>query len=554
EVTDAAGLFSGADGGPGRKEGMEEGGPEVGGPELSLAEVRDLLDHRLQGRPTRANFRTGDLTVCTLVPMRSVPHRVVALLGLDDGAFPRHPETDGDDLLLAWPRVGDRDARSEDRQLLLDALLAATEHLIVTYSGRDERTNRVRPPAVPVAELLDAVDATVRLAGGGPARDQVVVEHPLQPFDRRNFTPGDLSGPEPWSYDRVQLAGSRAAAGQAPAGPWLPGPLPPLDEPVLQLDQVVSFVEHPVRAFLRRRLGLYVSDGTDQVEDELPIDLDALEKWGVGDRLLRACLTGTDPERAAAAERARGLLPPGRLADDVMFDIQAEVERLTAAITSIGFRPGPADSLDIHLDLPEDRSFIGTVANRRGGIILVCTYSRLAPKHRLGAWVRFLAVSAARPELDASVITVGRGRGHQPPQVSLLAPMAATPAERRRRALDELAVVLDLYQRGLRSPLPMACQTSAAWAEARHLGKDEDDAYRAAEAEWNDGNFPGEMSDAEHRYVWGQGYPLAGLIDEPPAAGEEGPGWPASEHRRFARLAGRLWYPLLAHEKIGPVP
>ncbi len=545
EVTEAAGPFSSSGDGP--------PAPDIG-PELSLAEVRDLLDRRLQGRPTRANFRTGDLTVCTLVPMRSVPHRVVALLGLDDGAFPRHPETDGDDLLLASPQVGDRDARSEDRQLLLDALLAATEHLVVTYSGRDERTNRVRPPAVPVAELLDAVDATVRLTDGNPARKQIVVNHPLQPFDPRNFTPGALSSAESWSYDRVQLAGSRATVHQASPGPWLSCPLAPLDEPVLQLDHLVSFAEHPVRAFLRRRLGLYLSGRTDQIEDELPIDLDALERWGVGDRLLRARLAGTAPERAAAAERARGLLPPGRLADDVMADIHAEVERLAAAIASLGFEPGPADSLDIHLDLPGERGLIGTVANRRGGIILVCTYSRLAAKHRLGAWVRFLAVSAARAELDASVITVGRGRGHQPPQVSLLAPMAATPDERRQRALDELAVIIDLYQRGMQSPLPMACETSAAWAEARHLGKDDEDACRAAEEKWNDGPFAGEMSDPEHGYVWGPGYALAGLMAEPPARGEDGPEWPASESGRFARLAGRLWYPILAHEKIGSVP
>ena len=66
---------------------------------LDLSEARSLLSERLKGRPTRANFRTGDLTVCTLVPMRSVPHRVVCLLGLDDGVFPRHTERDGDDLL-----------------------------------------------------------------------------------------------------------------------------------------------------------------------------------------------------------------------------------------------------------------------------------------------------------------------------------------------------------------------------------------------------------------------------------------------------------------------
>ena len=128
----------------------ESGGGESGGggagPQLTLPEIRALLADRLRGRPTRANFRTGHLTMCTLVPMRSVPHRVVCLLGLDDGVFPRKIDVDDDDLVAADARVGDRDPRSEDRQLLLDALLAAESHLIITYSGRDERTNAERPP------------------------------------------------------------------------------------------------------------------------------------------------------------------------------------------------------------------------------------------------------------------------------------------------------------------------------------------------------------------------------------------------------------------------
>ena len=116
----------------------------------------------LRGRPTRANFRTGSLTMCTLVPMRSVPHRVVCLIGLDDGAFPRQPAVDGDNILLRDPMTGERDERSEDRQLLLDAVLAARERLVITYSGADERTNAPRPPAVPVGELLDTLEAAYR--------------------------------------------------------------------------------------------------------------------------------------------------------------------------------------------------------------------------------------------------------------------------------------------------------------------------------------------------------------------------------------------------------
>ena len=317
-------------------------GISTGGPELELADVRVLLADRLRGRPTRANFRTGHLTVCTLVPMRSVPHRVVCILGLDDGEFPRRTRRDGDDLLLAEPHVGDRDPRAEDRQMLLDALMAATERLIITYSGADERTNLRRPPAVPVGELLDIVDRTVSAEHGSP-RDQVVIHHPLQPFDPRNFVPGKLVPGRPWSFDPQALAGAQALRGPRSADvPFLPTPLPPRSDTVIELDNLVRFVEAPVRAFLRDRLGISVSEFFDEVEDELPVELDALGKWGVGQRLLDGVLAGAELEDCKNAELARGTLPPGHLALPVLEEIGAVVAQLAAAAKGLAGDEPPA--------------------------------------------------------------------------------------------------------------------------------------------------------------------------------------------------------------------
>ncbi|HXY46058.1 MAG TPA: exodeoxyribonuclease V subunit gamma, partial [Acidimicrobiales bacterium] len=286
--------------------------------ELSPADIRALLADRLRGRPTRANFRTGHLTICTLVPMRSVPHRVVCLLGLDDGVFPRHIERDGDDLIAANPQVGDNDARTEDRQLLLDALLAATERLVITYSARDDRSNLARPPAVPLGELLDVIDRTVRLEDGRPARRQVTVHHPLQPFDVRNFTPGALVAERPWSFDTVNLDGARASVlPRLPPHPWLEAPLPPPESDAIELERLEAFLRHPVRAFLRNRFGVSLAERSRDVDDAVPIDLDALETWGVAERMLAALLAGAELEDCVAAERARGLLPPGQLATPV---------------------------------------------------------------------------------------------------------------------------------------------------------------------------------------------------------------------------------------------
>ncbi|MGA9596945.1 MAG: exodeoxyribonuclease V subunit gamma, partial [Acidimicrobiia bacterium] len=155
-------------------------------PTLTLAEARRAIGGWTETRPSPLHFRTGDVTVCTLVPMRSVPYRVVCLLGMDDERFPRSSRTDGDDLLVGDERVGDFDRSSEDRQLLLDALMAASDHLVVAYSGRDELTNSELPPAVPIAELRDTLDDMV----GPDGLAAIVTQHPLQSFSAANFTPG----------------------------------------------------------------------------------------------------------------------------------------------------------------------------------------------------------------------------------------------------------------------------------------------------------------------------------------------------------------------------
>jgi exodeoxyribonuclease V gamma subunit len=298
--------------------------------EIALPELRSLLADRLRGRPTRANFRTGHLTICTLVPMRSVPHRVICVLGLDDGDFPRRTPRDGDDLILAEAHVGDRDPRSEDRQMLLDALLAAEDHLIITYTGNDERTNLPRPPAVPVAELLDVVDDTVR-ARTGRARERVVAHHPLQPFDPRNFAAGGIAPGSAWSFDRVELDGARALTGHREAhAPFLRSPLPDLAAAAIELENLVGFAERPVRTFLRRRLGIAAGDYNDDVEDALPVQLDGLASWGVGQRLLEGALSGAQRQASVRAEIARGTLPPGRLGIPVVRRLWPVVERLAA--------------------------------------------------------------------------------------------------------------------------------------------------------------------------------------------------------------------------------
>jgi exodeoxyribonuclease V gamma subunit len=507
---------------------------------LTLPEVRDLLAERLRGRPTRANFRTGHLTICTLVPMRSVPHRVVCLLGLDDGVFPRKSPRDGDDLMLDDPRVGERDARTEDRQQLLDALMAATDRLIVTYTGNDERTNLPRPPAVPVGELLDVIDRT------GAPREQVVVRHPLQPFDERNFEPGALVPGGVWSFDRVTLRGARAlGAGRAGPGPFLAGPLPALASPLIELDDLVRFVERPVRTFLRRRLGITVTDYADEVQDALPVELDGLGTWGVGQRLLDARLAGAGSRPAALAEIARGTLPPGVLGQPVIERVLPTVDEIVGHLPA-----GDTGSLDVKVALRDQRTLSGTVPGVCGDVLRTVTYARVNPRHRLAAWVRLLALTAAHPERPFEALTVGRGTAGSDARVTIarIPPLDAEPQARRALALDHLGVLADLFDRGMREPPPLASAASAAYALAARAGGDPAAAGRSA---WESAyTYDREDRDPEHQLALGGVRTFDELLSEPARADERGEWWDAEETRRFGRWARRLWDGLLQVEEL----
>lgn len=499
---------------------------------LRLADVGVLLSSRLAAQPTRANFRTGELTVCTMVPMRSVPHRVVVLLGLDDEIFPRTSGVDGDDVLARNPLLGERDARSEDRQLLLDAVLAATEQLLVFHTGADPVTGAHRPPAIPVAELLDALRAHVGAAG----MDAVVTRHPLQGFDRRNF-----AAERPFSFDTVALAGAQAAGQPAQPRPaFLPEPLPALEPADVALADLISFVEHPVRAFLWQRLGLRVPEHEDDIADRLPIELDGLAKWELGERLLSARLTGADPSTQRAAEWRRGTLPPFGFGGAVLDEVESTVDKLVRA--AMPEYEGAPRAVDIAVDLGNGRRLTGTVPEVRGESLVRTTFSRLAPKHRIAAWVSLLAL-AVTEDRSWRAVTTGRGQFGRPAWRSeLTAP--EPPA-----ALVILRELVRLRDAGLIEPLPIAPSATAVYAERRFRGSNADEAVSAAEREFNGGpNGPGpfgDHTDRHLRYIWGPAPRLDHLLAAPAPAGEPG------ETTRFGSLARRMWAPLLAAESQG---
>ncbi len=480
--------------------------------ELRLPDVRALLDSRLGGRPTRVSFRTGTLTVCTMTPMRSVPHRVVCLLGVDDGVFPRGGATDGDDVLARLPMVGERDARSQDRQLFLDAVMAAEEHLVITYTGFHEATGQPRPPAVPVREFLDVVSRTTSA--------QVVQEHRSQAFH-----PDYLQPPRPFSFDPHAAAAARAASrprvAPAPLHALDLGPAAPGD---VELADLVDAVTSPVRTFLRRRLEIDLPREQEEVADSMPVSLDGLETWQVGDRLLSELLRGCPLDDALQMEWRRGTMPPGRFGWRQTQRIAACAGPL-AEMFETSTQGAPSRARELGVDLGDGRRLVGSVTGLYDNRLVRVGYSRLRAKHRLEAWVSLVALAAATPGPWVAR-AIGRAeRGDDPARATYSAPEDPSGVLRDLVALHDLA---------LTRVVPLTADCGRRFAQTRDSSRPPWMVERDLADEWRKGNRAIELQVA-----WGRRPTWPDVTAEP--AEQSGP-------HRFGELAQRLWGPVLAAE------
>ena len=177
------------------------------------------------------------------------------------------------------------------------------------------------------------------------------------------------------------------------------------------------------------------------------------------------------------------------------------------------------------------------VPDVRGQRVVRVKYSKLSAKHRLASWIDLLALSVAFPDQSWTAATYGwfKQWGREGCAWSVLGPVGDGAA-------DHLRDLVDVYDRGLREPLPLFAKTSSAWATALHKGKNAEDSASSA---WRDRDtYPGEQSAPEHVRVFGRCCELERLLGVPRPDEQ----W-SEEPTRLGRYARHVWEPLLRHEK-----
>lgn len=262
---------------------------------VPLVVLRDHLQAQWETPALHQRFFGGGVQFATLMPMRSIPFRVVCLLGMNDGDYPRRTTPRDFDLMGNYRRPGDRSRREDDRYLFLEALLSAREKLWISWCGRRASDDAEQPPSVLVAQLMDACAAYWQ----NPPQPSL---QPLQPFSRRYFEPASPGlAPAFSTFD----ADWQAAHAETQPSSLEVSPLPMPAE--LELASLERFVREPVEWHWRARLGVQFQT-LDELPDEAePFTLDGLQRHHLGTELLRA----NHPAQALEDIRLRGELPLG---------------------------------------------------------------------------------------------------------------------------------------------------------------------------------------------------------------------------------------------------
>lgn len=322
-----------------------------------------------------SNFASYGITFCSLIPMRSIPFKVVALLGMDLEKFPRMNRPVSFDLIEKKKQTGDRDLKENDKQLFLDTLLSAEDHFYLSYVGQSVKDNEDIPASALVDELVDFI--ATRSDNPDEIRKGFVQKHPLHGFSKKYNT---RENSELYSY----LLNRNSTIEK----PLDEKKLPEFDFKEIDVSSVLRFFRNPARAYYQRVLNCYYTTDIQNLDEFERFELEFLEKYSIKENLINAAIEFSD--EYLTEQKKKGHLPLKNMAQIEMEQLVQEIEAIQQTFNEL---TTGLETEEIQVDLEIDNSHIsGKVNDIYGGNLIAYTVSSKTNKHRFEAYIKYLAL------------------------------------------------------------------------------------------------------------------------------------------------------------------
>ncbi|MBW8683817.1 exodeoxyribonuclease V subunit gamma [Chitinophaga rhizophila] len=341
----------------------------------------DVFSHSflqtLTGTTRSGLFVNGGITFCSLIPMRSIPFRVVAMLGLDYDKFPRREQPVGFNLMEKNKQKGDRNVKDNDKHLFLETVLSARQYLYISYVGQSAKDNSRMPPSALVDELLDYIESGCE--DPEHVRDKLVTRQPLQGFSRKY----GLGDERLYSYLNSAVAERTITRADKVVEQVT------MEE--IDLDELVRFFKNPFKAYYNKVLGIYYNDEQVLLNETEIFHLDSLQKWNLKNELLQM------DSNAIANMKIRlvktGRLPLKNMAYVALQQIEAEVNPVREKFRMC-INGAEETAVQINLDIA-GTLLKGTIHSVFDNKLVQVSWSKREDKYLMEAYIRYLAGRAA---------------------------------------------------------------------------------------------------------------------------------------------------------------
>lgn len=425
------------------------------------------------GKSGAAFFNRG-VIFSSMVPVRSLPFKVIALLGLNDDLFPRKPVHPDFDLMTLHPLPGERNRRDEDKNLFLESIMAAEKVHYCSFIGRNARSDEEIPPS----SILSGWISVLADASGTKEEEWVSNESLYiyssaseQQIAHYSKTDGEVSA-------RI---GKGESTGYAEAALVKPNSDKMMIDPV----DIERFYNNPFKAFLTSGFGAKFGWDSDERNE---FNNNNLETHILFQQVFGWLIEGKDEEHIAQLLLNSGSMPagwPGIYQCDSLIE---SAKNAIEYITDKGFEPS-YNNIDINSSL-YDMVIRGTIKNYSKNSFLDISESNPSGKTLFNSWIRHLMLSL-------------NDNNHT--ETNVIAGIKKEPKHYRFKSVENVKEILsDLlvgYKAGLETPLPFFPKTAYEYVSGL---PDEDKAISDAGKNWrNDFSKFGEGEDVYIKTILG---------------------------------------------------
>lgn len=446
--------------------------------QLPYAVFKKRLLSQLGRESAGSAVYTKGILFNSMVPMRGIPYKIIAVVGLNDDIFPRKTIDSEFDLMAKSPKETDRDRRDEDRQMFLESIFAAQKIHYVSFVGQDIRDNEEKSVSTVISEWVNYLSERT-----GTEVDRWIKKESLSIFSRENFKDGQRT---PVFSAEVAAAARQLHQIKTESYGFRIDREFDLAEigDRINLDDLVSFYSNPYRQFVKKQLETSLfRAGTNSSE----FDVNALETYQLFETLLGAELSGADKKAIHTKIRVSGQLPTGhpgtlklqQLDELVTTAIDQLKEQSRALQDQIMVRRQP---ITFPVQLGEKHVMIdGAVPFYLEREKLAVEQSTLSGKRAMQHWVRHLAclINQAGDETDYFLLQNLKGN---PKVFRFLSP---------DQAEAQFQDLVRFYIEFLKKPVHAYPSASYAYVDAVKKGKERSEALSSARNNFrfDDGGF-----------------------------------------------------------------